>query len=144
MDDPFFSPESLLSPESLFGAVVEWRNSLVERSSSEAFQALDAMREVHPERERQNRRLFMSSVAEDMNVLAAGAVEYDSNPDLASVTPIRNISPEAVATEQAHIAYINDMASGLQQVQEAEIPEDARRLSQARQNLDALYGREAA
>ncbi len=141
--DPLFSPEFLLSPERLFGAVVEWRRTLIDRSSVEAAQALGAMREIHPEREYQNRKLFMSSVARNTDIFGS-VVESDHDPLLANVTPIRRESPEVVETEKAHIAYLNAVSGDLRAEKEATITDEVARQRDARQRIELYYGKEAA
>ncbi len=144
MDDSLFSHESLLSPERLFGVIVAMRQKKPPAGAEKAFEAFNAMREVHPAMEYHNRRLFMSSVAEDMNLLGSGVVEYENNPSLSETTPIRTLSPEQIESEQAHIAYLNSLTAGHIEEKEALVTDDIRRQSVARQNLEAIYRNRAA
>lgn len=140
--DPLFSHETLLSPEKLFGAVVAWRQKKPPIGAEHAFEALDAMREVNPQLEYNNRRLFMSSIAEDMNILASGVVEYNGDPELANVTPIRKLSPAEIETDRAHNAYVNAVTE-IDNTEPEDIGDNLRVLN-ARQNLEAVFGRKAA
>ncbi len=142
MDD-FFGPENLLSPERLFGEIVRFRQTHLEASYGDAFQALDTIRQVDPIREHQNRKLFMSSVARKTDILGS-VVDSQHDPLIANVTPIHQEPIEVVETDQAHIAYLRAVTGDLEEERDSEIPEDVRRIYTARQHLDEVFSRRAA
>lgn len=117
------NPEILHVPD-LLRRIVDYRANLLAQEASWVTTALRHMDSVNEVRESKNKRLFMSSVARNTDVIGAFAgVDSMHDPAVASKIPEYLIQTDEKVTAE-HIAAVNESIQQYQTKQEKPTEED--------------------
>ena len=130
------NPEILHAGE-LFSRLVSYRESLLNREDEWTRRALKHMDSVHNDRETTNKRLFMSSVARNTDMIGSLAgINSTHNPEIAQNIP-EYLLPVDSEVSAEHIAEVNKRTLVQREQQEQPSAEDVR-LAELRQQVSDL------